>query len=311
MAKKSTPQVWLEYLAVRAVFGFLGVLPRGVAINLGVLLGRLGFHSIKSLRRVAYRNLQIALPKLSEAERTGIVKGSFENIGRVLAELSRFPKATTEGLEKLIKIEFDPALLAEYEKLQADGNRGTIIISPHLGNWELLVFAWSAVYEPISYLARPLDNPLIEDFTVRLRTRFGNRPINKTNSAGSAIRILREGGRLGVLPDVNSHPKDGVFVPFFGVQACTTSGVAMLAMRTNAIILPMCGVWKPETGTYKLVHGGIVLPASTGNRQQDVIDTTAVFTQEIEKLIRQFPDQWLWTHKRWKTRPPGEEKLYD
>ena len=186
--------------------------------------GRLGFRSLKSLRRVAGRNLEIAMPETSATERFGIIKGAFESLGRVLGEMSQFPRATRESLEKLIEFRFDPALLAKHESLRAEG-RGTIIVSPHLGNWELLVFAYSALREPISYLARPLDNPLIEDLTVKLRTRFGNRPMNKTNSVPAAIKVLREGGILGILADVNAHPKEGVFVPFFDFPACTSAGV--------------------------------------------------------------------------------------
>ena len=197
-------------------------------------------------------------------------------------------------------------------KFEADraAGRGIILIGPHLGNWEVGVFAYSAFREPLKYLARPIDNPLIEDMTVNLRTRYGNRPINKTNSIGKALEVLKSGEVLGVLPDVNAHPKEGVFVPFFGVKACTTSGVAMLALRTNAIIVPMCCVWDEKTEKYKVFYGSRVDPVRTGDRHRDVVETTALYTLEMEKFIRAYPEQWLWIHKRWKTRPPGEKSLY-
>jgi KDO2-lipid IV(A) lauroyltransferase len=309
MARKSKPLIWLEYAAARSILAAFGAMPHGMAVKAGEAVGRLGRGSLKSLRRVAERNIEIALPDTPQTERAGIIKGSFESLGRVLGEMSRFPKSTRENLDKLIEFRFDPELLAKHEKLRAEG-RGTIIVSPHLGNWELLVFAYSALREPISYLARPLDNPLIEDLTVRLRTKFGNRPINKTNSVPAAIKVLREGGILGILADVNAHPKEGVFVPFFGVPACTSAGVAMLAIRTNAVIVPLAGVWDKEIGKYIAVHGDMIEPARTGDRQSDVVETTARITAEVEKLIRAYPDQWLWIHKRWKTRPPGEPELY-
>ncbi len=162
----------------------------------------------------------------------------------------------------------------------------------------------------MSYLARPLDNPLIEEMTVNLRTRFGNRPIDKTNSVSTVMKILHDGGVLGVLPDVNTQTKEGVFVPFFGVPACTTSGVAMLAMRTNSMIVPICGVWDEENQRYKLINGKIIDPVKTGTRQEMIAETTALYTAEIEKFIRKYPKQWLWIHKRWKTRPEGEKDLY-
>lgn len=309
MPKKSSVRIWVEYLPVRLILGVFGMLPRPAAMIAGDIIARIGYHLLGGLGKVARRNLEIAYPDITEAERNRITKGTFRSLGRVLGEMSQFPRATPAKLEKLIEIDFDPELFEKYEKLRAEG-RGAIIISPHLGNWELLVFAWSALFEPVSYLARPLDNSLIEDLTVRLRTRFGNRPINKTNAVPTAIKMLREGGLLGVLADVNAHPKEGVFVPFFGVPACTSSGVAMLAMRTNAIIIPLAGVWDEAQKRYKVVHGGIVEPASTDDRQRDVVDLTSRFTAEVEKLIRAYPDQWLWIHKRWKTRPPGEKDLY-
>jgi Kdo2-lipid IVA lauroyltransferase/acyltransferase len=309
MARKSKPQIWLEYAAARSVLGFLGILPRKAAVSLATSLSMLAYHLLGKLRRVAEINLSIAFPGLGETERQRLTKGAFRNLGRILGEMSHFPSVTRESLEKTIEFQIDPAVWAEYEKLKEEG-RGVIIVSPHLGNWEMLVFGWSVHHEPMSYLARPLDNPLIEKLTVKLRTRFGNRPINKTNSVTPALRVLRNGGLLGILADVNAHPKEGVFVPFFGTPACTSSGVALLAMRTNAAIIPMCGVWDEKEGHYIGVHGPVIYPSNTGDRHSDIVTTTAAFTAEVEKLVRKYPDQWLWIHKRWKTRPPGESALY-
>jgi KDO2-lipid IV(A) lauroyltransferase len=309
MARKSKLQIWTEYAAARSLLAVPSTLPRKAALLFGRAVANLSGHALKNLRKVAYRNLEIALPDTGAEVREQIVKGTFENLGRILGEMSQFPRATRENLAELIEFRFDSKTLARHQVMRA-GGRGTIIVSPHLGNWELLVFAYSALFEPISYLARPLDNPLIEDLTVKLRTRFGNRPINKTNSIHEAMRILREGGILGVLADVNSHPKEGVFVPFFGVPACTSSGVAMLALRTHAVIVPMAGVWDSEAKRYIAVHGELIEPVTTGNRKQDVVATTAQFTAEVEKLVRAYPEQWLWIHKRWRSRPPGEPSLY-
>ena len=307
--KKSKSKIWLEYAAVRGVVGVLGVMPRRLAIGTATMIMRTAFRYLKGLRRIADINLRIAFPEMSGDERLRLTKGTFENLGRVLGEMSQFPRFTPARLEKMIEFRFDPEVLERYEQLKHEG-RGFIIVSPHLGNWELLVFAWSALREPISYLARPLDNPKIEELTVSLRTRFGNRPLNKTNAVPTAIKTLRETGTLGILADVNAHPKEGVFVPFFGLPACTSSGVAMLAMRTDAVIVPLCGVWDKALGKYIAVHGDLIEPTRTGDRQADIVDTTARFTAEVEKLIRAYPDQWLWIHKRWKSRPPGEPSIY-
>jgi KDO2-lipid IV(A) lauroyltransferase len=313
--KKSKTQIWLEYAAARAILGFFGILPRKLAVGLGISIAKAAYPFLGGLRRAGTRSLEIAFPEKSADEREQILKKSFQNLGRVLGEVSQFHRATPEKLARMIDFEFDTEESKNSEEriaFEADRatGRGMILIGPHLGNWEIGVFAYSAFREPLKYLARPIDNPLIEEMTVNFRTRFGNRPINKTNSIGKAIELLNNGEVLGVLPDVNAHPKEGVFVPFFGVEACTTSGVAMLALRTNAIIVPMCCVWEEKTKKYKVFYGSRVDPVRTGDRQQDVIETTALYTLEMEKFIRAYPEQWLWIHKRWKTRPPGEKELY-
>jgi KDO2-lipid IV(A) lauroyltransferase len=313
--KKSTAQIWLEYIPVRILFATIGTLPRSAALNAGMMIGRLGYRFAGGLRRIALRNLEIALPEKGPSQRQAIALASFENLGRVLGELTQFRRATREQLSELIEFEFESEEskrspeMTELETERARG-RGVLLLGPHLGNWEMGVFAYSALREPLTYLARALDNPLIEEFTVRLRSRFGNQAINKNNSVAAAMKILRDGGILGVLPDVNVLHRDGVFVPFFGTLACTTSGVAMMAMRTNAMIVPMCCVWNAKTAKYRVFYGRRIESRNTGDRHRDVLEMTAAFTAEMESFIRAYPEQWLWIHKRWKTRPAGEKELY-
>jgi len=309
MGKKSKLQIRLEYVAARTVFVFLALLPRSGALFVCKIVSRVGYHFLGSLRRTGLRSLDIAFPEKSEAERSAILKGSFESLGRVLAETSQFKKMTPADVEKIFDLDLDDEMRALYHSNKESG-RGVLIVTGHLGNWEMLVFGFAAIHEPISFLARPLDNPLIEEMTMKTRTRFGNRPINKTNSAMLAVKILREGGILGALSDVNAHPKEGVFVPFFNVQACTISGPAIMAMRSGAAILPAFCIWDKELKKYRFVHGKVLEPTHTGDRKDDILATTTAYTAEIEKLIRRYPDQWLWIHKRWKTRPPGEKELY-
>lgn len=309
MPKKSKIQIWLEYGVARTFFGTLGVLPRGVAVALGVTIGRLGYKVLGGLRRVAHKNLAIAFPEKSEAERAQIAKGTFENLGRVLGEMSQLKNATREKLERLGDLTLDDELTGLYNGLKNE-KRGVLITTGHLGNWEVLVLGFAALYEPISYLARPIDNPLIEAFTHKIRTQFGNNPINKSFSVMTAIGILRDGGILGILSDVNAHPKEGVFVPFFGMGACTPAGAATMAIRSNSLILPIFCVWDHAAAKYKFVRGNLLEPANTGDRKADIVTTTAAYTAEIENIIRQYPDQWMWIHKRWKTRPKGEPGLY-
>ena len=309
MAKKSTAVIWVEHADARVAFAVLGILPRLAAIRLCIWLMRRLPLLLTGLRRTGIKNLEIAFPEKSVAEREHILAGTLENLGRVLGELSQVKKLSRARLAEIIDFDLDQESKEVYARNKAE-KRGILITTGHLGNWEMLVLGFAALYEPISYLARPLDNSRIDSFLTDLRTRFGNNPINKTNSAMLAIRILRDGGILGILSDVNAHPKEGVFVPFFGIPACTTSGAAMLAIRSDSLIFPTFCIWDRSVKRYKFVHGKLLEPAKTGDIKRDIIETTAAYTAEIEKIIRQYPDQWMWIHKRWKTRPPGEPDIY-
>lgn len=309
MAKKSKNLIAIEYTATRAALWLLGVLPRGAALSLSIAILRLLPFFMTGLWRTGMRNLEIAFPEKTIPERETILDGTFENLGRVLGDLSQVHKLTRTKLADIIDFELNEETKTVYARNKSEG-RGVLITTGHMGNWELQVLGFAALYEPISYLARPLDNPKIDDLLTERRTMFGNTPINKTNSAMLAIKILREGGILGILADVNAHPKEGVFVPFFGLAACTPSGAAMLAIRTNALMYQTFCVWDATRKKYKLVHGKLLEPVITDNRKQDIIDTTALYTAEIEKVIRAYPEQWMWIHKRWKTRPKGEPEIY-
>lgn len=305
MARKGKALISIEAAAAQSVLVLLGMLPRGGAIVLSKGLMRLVQTVIPKLHRTGLRNLEIAFPEKSVAERKRILDGTFSSLGRVLGELSQIHKYQRTDFERMIDFELDHESRAVYARSKAEG-RGVLITTGHLGNWEMLVLGFAALYEPISYLARPLDNPVIDEMLNARRTRFGNTPINKRNSAMTAVKILRNGGILGILADVNAQAKEGVFVPFFGLLACTASGAAMIAIRSNAMIFPTFCVWDTSAGRYKFVHGELIIPPATGDRKKDIETTTALYTAEIEKVIRSYPDQWMWIHRRWKTRPPDE-----
>ena len=307
MGKKGKTQAALEYAAVRALLAGLGALPRPLAMAAGRGFGRAAYALAAGLRRTGERNLELAFPEMGEAERERILRGSFESLGRQLGEVSQFPRATPERLRAVAEYDSEDVKLLDVARARG---RGVIFLTSHLGAWEMLCFAHSALYEPLSFLVRPLDNPRIDALVERLRTRFGNRPIDKGAAARTALRLLKQGGTLGVLADLNTQEREGVFVPFFGHLACTTAGAATLALRTDATVIPCCAPWDERRKKY-VFHGGPVLElVRTGDDARDVELNTARFTAAIEDQVRRFPDQWLWLHKRWKTRPQGEPDLY-
>jgi KDO2-lipid IV(A) lauroyltransferase len=307
MGKKGKAQELLEYAAARALLSGLGVLPRPAAVRVGRALGRASYRVAGGLRRTGLRNLELAFPEMDVAERGRVLRGSFESLGRQLGEVSQFPRATPESLRAVAEYDAEDVKLLDVAR---ERGRGVIFLTSHLGAWEMLCFAHSALYEPISFLVRPLDNPRIDALVESLRTRFGNRPIDKGAAARTALRLLRQGGTLGVLADLNTQEREGVFVPFFGRLACTTAGVATLALRTDATVIPVCAPWDERRGKFVFRGGPVIELVRTGDDRRDVEINTANFTAAIERHVRMFPDQWLWIHKRWKTRPKGEPDLY-
>jgi KDO2-lipid IV(A) lauroyltransferase len=308
MAKHGKLQIALEYALARAILSGLGVLPRRWAMALGLSIGRLAYFLPGNLRRTGKRNLEIAFPEMPDADRSRLLRGSFESLGRLLGEFSQLPRATPDKLRKLI--EYDEVGLAHLREAEKN-KRGVIFLTGHLGVWELHSFGWSALEYPISFLVRPLDNPRIEEMIEAVRTRFGNRAIDKQSAARQSLRVLREGGTLGILSDLNTQTREGVFVPFFGTLACTTAGIATLALKTDAVVIPTCAVWDKKRKRYFFHGDPPVELVRTGDHNKDIEVNTARFAAAVEHMVRLYPDQWLWIHKRWKTRPPGEADLYE
>lgn len=305
MGKRGKTQTALEYTAVRTLLTGLGLMPRTAAVATARTLARFAYLFGGRLRRTGERNLALAFPELSADERSRILRASFQSLGRLLGEFSHLSRTTPEALRRYIACEG----LENLEAAQRRG-QGVILFTGHLGAWELSSFALSAFGYPMSFLARRMDNPKIEPLVERTRTRFGNRSIDKRAAARPMLRVLREGGTLGLLVDLNTLPHEGVFVDFFGIPASTTASLATLALRTKAAVLPVFAPWDKEKGRFILRIEPPLEIASTGDPERDVRELTSQFTSVIEAYVRRFPDQWLWIHKRWNTRPEGEPNLY-
>lgn len=297
----------LEYGIARALLAGLEAMPRSVAVAAGRGFGHVAYACSRRLRRTGERNLQLALPHLNAQERTRILRGCFNNLGRLLGEFSQFPRHTPDSLRRLVQ--YDEQSIQHLRDAEGRG-RGVIYLTLHLGAWEIMSFAHSALEHPLHFMVRRVDNPYIERLVESRRTRFDNQTIDKKAAVRTALRVLRGGGTLGILADLNSQPHEGVFVPFLGHLACTTAGVAMLALRTEAVVLPVCAPWDEERRCFVIRFQSPMEAVRAGTYEQDVISNTACFTKAIERFVLDYPDQWLWIHKRWQTRPAGEENLY-
>ena len=283
----------------------MGLMPRRLAISIGKLVGLTAYYLHSRLRRVGYRNLEIAMPELDTASREVIVKRVFANLGRLLAEFSQFPKITPQNISQIV--EYDG--FENYQRASSRG-RGVLMLTGHFGAWELCAFAHGVYGHPLSFLVRYLDNPLLDQLANGYRERSGNRTIDKNRSVRSVLEILKRGKDVGLLIDVNTLPDQGVFCDFFGTPACSTTGLAVFALRADAPVVPGFLIWNDETKKHTLRFEPEVELIRTGDFKEEVQLNTAQFTKVIEQCARRYPDQWLWVHKRWHTRPEGSPDLY-
>ena len=301
---KSKLQIELEYVAARFVLAVFASLPLRIAMSAGAGLAVCFSWFAGRLRRTGERNLEIAFPELSIAERRRLLHRAFGNLGRLLGVFSHFSN-DNQRLQDLIICEG----LDHLRNAQAAGH-GVILFTGHIGAWELSSFALSLFGHPLSFLVRRIDNPKIEAMIDRARTHLGNRTIDKRSAAREMMEILRAGETLGILVDLNTLDREGIFVDFFGRPASTTFMVAKLALRTGAAVLPVFAPWDKERGCFLLKVDPPLLIERTGNEQADVRRLTQQYTRIVEDYVRRYPDQWLWIHRRWKTRPPGEPEIY-
>ncbi len=188
--------------------------------------------------------------------------------------------------------------------------RGVLYLTGHIGAWELSSFAHALYGFPLHYMARPLDNARVDALVNHYRCLSGNQPIFKNESARALLKILKESGTVGILADQNTMPEEGAFVDFFGKPACTTTGIARVALHTDAAVVPGYAIWDDSIAKYRLRFEPAVELVRTGDSERDIFVNTQRFAKVIEEIIRKHPEQWVWVHARWKTRPKGEPALY-
>lgn len=299
MRKRSRIRDLVEYAAAVAAVKSLEWTPRPAAERLARLYAGLLDRCLPRLRRTAMRNLELALPELSEPDKQRIADGVFRSIARLLVAFARFPRLNRENISEWIRYEG----FEHYEEAQERG-RGVLFATAHLGNWELSAFAHALLAEPMHVVVRPLDNRLLDRMVERRRGLCGNRVIEKRDFARGILKALAANEAVGILADQNTSPEQGVFVDFFGIRACSNASLARLAAHTGAAVLPGFAVWEQAERRYVLRFYPPV------EIEGDVVADTQRIQKAIEEVVRRYPDQWLWIHKRWKTRPPGEPPLY-
>jgi KDO2-lipid IV(A) lauroyltransferase len=295
MQRRSAVRDTLEYWLALAVVESLARTPLPLANLLASGYAGLLDLALPRLRRTAMRNLAMALPDLDRRTHRRIADGVFRSIARLLVTLARFPWIDRSNVGHWIRYEG----YEHFEQARKYG-RGVLFATAHLGNWELSAFAHALMAAPMYVVVRPLDNPSIDALVERRRMLSGNRLVGKRDSARSILKALRENEAVGILVDQNASLEEGTFVDFFGVPACAGIGFAKLAAHSGAAVIPGFALWLENERKYVLRFYPPV--EITGDAERD----TRELHRQLEAVIREYPDQWLWIHRRWKTRPPGE-----
>ena len=295
----------LEYAAVWLLLKLMGAIPRSLARFVGARTASALFWLRPGLRSVASENLKLAFPGWTDKQRRAAVRGMVKQLGWMAAEFAHFPDYNKANIERIVLLDG----FENFAEAQQRG-KGVLFLTGHMSAWEVAPFAQALFGNPLHFLVRPIDNPRVDALITKYRCLSGNRPIDKNQSARAVLKVLSANGTVGILADQNTQWTEGVYVDFFGIPACTTAGIARFAMHTDAAVVPGFLHWDETLRKYRLCFEPAVELARTGNDVADIRENTQRFTRVIENYVRRHPDQWLWVHKRWKTRPPGEAPIY-
>lgn len=279
--------------AILAIFGFI---PLAVRREIFQAISLLFYHLSSKHRLITLHNLKCAYPEKSIYDLIKIAKGAYRNLGIVAAEFFQIPSLTRENIRDLVEFEG----IENYTRTAAK-KKGMFLFTAHFGNWELMVASFALLGQPPTFIYRPLDSPILENLITYVRTCKGSNPLPKDRSMRQVLRLIRKNEIVGTLLDQNMAWEEGVFVDFFGRPACTTDGLATLALHTGAPVIPAFMI-RTESGKYRFVIEEEVEIIDTGDPEKDALINTQNFTEIIEDVVRRYPDQWLWVHQRWKTK---------
>jgi len=288
----------VEVALVEAALVLARVLPRRALLAVGGAVGACAGRIDRRHTAIARDNLRAAYgDTLGAKERERILRACWRHFGRITFDALAFPKLDRNAVGSVLKIEG----LANAHAALARG-RGALVFSAHCGHWEAGAYAMGLLAVPFAVIARPLDNPVLDRRLVQLRRGTGNAVIPKRRAVRETLRALARGAGVAILIDQDAGV-DGVFVPFFGRLASTTPTLALLALRTGAPILPVFARIDAD-GTIVVHIEPVIEPRPTEDRDDDVRRLTSACTEIVEHWVRRSPEQWLWMHRRWKTRPP-------
>ena len=295
----------VEYTLAWTLLKTFGALPRPIAGPAAQAFAWCGFHLAKRQRQTGHRNLEMAFPQMPATERDRILRGCFQNLGRLLVEFSHFPQLNRSNISRYVIVDG----FENYEEGIRRG-KGVIYLTGHMGAWELGSFSQSIYGYPLKFVVRPIANPRVDSLISHYRTLGGNAPIQRRSAGREILQALRHNEAVGILFDQNTTDDEGVFAEFFGIPAATTPAIATFALRTGAAVVPAFLFWDKSIRKHRLTFDPPLDLIDTGEKAHDIVENTRRFNKVLEGYVRRYPDQWLWIHRRWKTRPEGQNNLY-
>jgi Kdo2-lipid IVA lauroyltransferase/acyltransferase len=306
MARQIGPvQARIEYTGITAVTAALRAMPLERAVRAGARLGGWAMNFDRPNRPIALKNLEIAFPEMTPADRLNILRKMYRSWGRVLAEWTHLPELSRANIERVVTYEGKE----NWDEAERRSNgHGILVLTAHFGNFELLPIAQSIYGYRLAIVHRPLRNPLIDAAIRAERVKYGNRIIERKAGGREVMRMLRQNWMIAIALDLDV--RKGVFVDFFGMPASTSDGVARIALASGAPVMPAFMVREGDSVHHKIKILPAFFPEKTRNREALVRQYTQMYSDTVEQVIREHPDHWNWIHRRWKTRPQGEPRFY-
>ncbi len=288
----------MGYWIIRTIFQIMAFIPLGIGRSLGKMLGILISMMPLARLKISLENVRSTVGRgMTESEIITLNRGVYKHFGQTIFELSHIFRIDNSNLDEYVVFEG-----AENLTNALAGGKGIFLLSAHLGNWEMITAAVSIRYGRLSAIASPQHSPSVERLIFDIRTRFGMELIPKKKGLKKMISAINQNRIVGILLDLNAKWDQGVFVDFLGRPACTNKSLAIMALKMGTPVIPGFSVRK-EDGLYHIILEEEVKLIRTGDRTRDIEDNTALFTGIIEAQVKRYPDQWLWVHRRWKTRP--------
>jgi len=288
---------YIIFLFLKGFSLFINLLPEGVALWLGRQLGRVVFRLDWVHRKVALENLHIAFgEEKPEKELFGIARRTFENLGMVAVEFFRIPGMDTETYKKKVEMEGVEEALKVLDK-----KKGALLLLGHFGNWELMALMSKVIEKPILVIAKSIKQKRIDQWITRIRKMVGLELIPPKNATPKVIKALSQNEVVGILFDQRGKRSRGVWADFFGRKVPTTSGLAVMAIKSGAPVLPVFMI-RNGFQKHRLIVKEPLELIHTGDLRKDVEANTQLFNDILESIIRQYPDQWFWVHRRWERK---------